>query len=390
MNRIENADLIVALVSRNNRDSVRHCAEMIGRGLRTDLHFLKPVMINFDCASDDGTIEQFQKADLHKTIEFLSIETERECTAMYRTLFEAAQRLEASFIIAMDAGVSSMEPRWVFQLAAPLIEEGYDFVAPRYYDPPFSHFFRDLFHVPLFASLYGLVLSNPALEHFSFSGRHLDSLTRLLPSGEEKTGKFNPVLKAALSNSWRSCESIIGDRREGVEPLKRLELDAFLTALPIIESIEETHDLWNREIKECVPPLYGEDRHRAVTGAPCDMETLWEAFRDTVRKHFTLISRIFSGELCKEICRRSDYPWRQGGIPLDTWGEMVFQLLAASLQQKTVRQKLPSLLFGFIAGRAVEPSGGSIHSVSEDTERRDAQAFLEKRAVFLEKWNRER
>lgn len=390
MKRIENAEIVVALISRNNRDSIRHCAEIIGKGLRTCLNFLKPVVINFDCASNDGTIEEFQKADFHRTVEFFSIETKLRNNELYKALFDSAQRLEASFIVAVDAGVSSIEPRWLLQLAAPVMEEGYDMAAPRYYDPPFSHLFRDLFHVPLFASMYGLALSNPALEHFSFSGRHLDSLTKLLLSDEEKPVSLNPVLRAALINQWKVCESITGERKEEIEPQKRLEVDSFRHAAPFIESIKETSELWNREITPCVPPMYGEYRQRVVTGAPCNMETLWEAFRDTVKKQFTLLSRIFSRELFKEICSRSDAPWRHGGIPLDIWGEMVFQLLIASLRKKEVYQAMPALISGFVAGRAVEPASGSLSLLSENVERPETQSFLEKRDAFLERWNSER
>jgi len=390
MKRIENAEIVVALITCNNRDSVRHCAEMIGKGLRTYLNYLKPVMINFDCASDDGTIEEFQKADIHRTIEFFSIETKHRNVAPYKELFDAAQRLEASFIVAVEAGVPSIEPLWVLQLAAPVIEEGYDIVAPRYYDPPFSHLFRDLFHAPLFASLYGLALSNPALEHFSFSGRHLESLAKLLLSDDENTVSLNPVLRAAIMNQWKVCESITGERKDETEPHKKLELDAFLITAPFIQSIEETNKLWNRDITLCVPPVYGEYRHRIVTGAPCNMETLWEAFRDTIRKHFALISRVFSRELFKEICSRSEAPLRHGGIPLDIWGEIIFQLLTASLQQKEVRQAMPALLSGFIAGRAVEPASGSLSLLSYNMERLETQSFLDKRDAFLDSWNSRR
>lgn len=366
---------------------MRRCAEVIGEGLRAHLGYLKPVVINLDCASSDGTIEEFQKADLHRTIEFFSVEASRDRTSAFKELFEAAQRLEARFIVSVDAGVPSIEPAWLPQLAVPLIEEGYDMAAPLYYDPPFSHLFRDHFHAPIFAALYGVALSNPALEHFSFSGRHVDSLIRQI-SGEEKPGAFNPLLKAALLNGWKLCESVTGERAEEMEPQKRLGLDAFLNSIPLIESIEETRELWNRDVTATVPPMYGEYRYRLVAGAPCNMETMWEAFRDTVKKHFTMLSGIFPGALFKELCTRSDIPWRQGGLPSGIWGEIVCQLITASLQRKEIRQSLPSLLPGFIAGRAVGLSGKGTGLIAGSLERPDLQAFAEKRASFLENWNR--
>jgi len=387
MKRIENAELLIALFSRNNRGTVRRCAEVIGEGLRAHLGFLKPVLINLDCASPDGTVEEFQKADLHRTIEFFSIEAPRDRTSAFKALLDAAQRLEARFIVSVDAGVPSIEPAWLSQLAVPLIEESFDMAAPLYYDPPFSHLFRDHLHAPLFAALYGVALSNPALEHFSFSGKHVDSLITQI-SGEEKPGVFNPVLKAALLNGWKLCESVTGDRTEDMEPQKRLGLDAFLSSIPLIESIEETRELWNRDITPALPPMYGEYRYHLVAGAPCNMETMWEAFRDTLKKHFTMLSGVFPRELFKELCTMSDIPWRHGGIPVDIWGEIVCQLTAASMQRKELRKSLPSLLPGFIAGRAVGASGKGAGLIAESRERPETKAFTDKRASFLELCNR--
>ena len=55
-----------------------------------------------------------------------------------RTLFAAADLLQARAVAFFDADVTSIEPDWVARLVRPVHQDGYDFVAPVYARHPFD------------------------------------------------------------------------------------------------------------------------------------------------------------------------------------------------------------------------------------------------------------
>ena len=91
-------------------------------------------------------------------------------------ILTAARDLDARACVLFDASVSSVTPEWVEWLARPVLDHGFDFVAPYYHRRPFEGALTKGVVYPLVSALYGVRLRQPAAAEFACSGPLVDHL----------------------------------------------------------------------------------------------------------------------------------------------------------------------------------------------------------------------
>lgn len=88
----------------------------------------------------------------------------------FRTIFEIARRLKARACAVVDADLRSISPEWVELLLRPIMEEGYDYVAPYYLRHKYDGTITNSLAYPLTRALYGQRIRQPIGGEFGFSG----------------------------------------------------------------------------------------------------------------------------------------------------------------------------------------------------------------------------
>lgn len=213
------ADIMVGIPSYKNAATIGYVVRAAQAGLVQYFPDLRPVLVNADAGSPDGTqrvvveteppdyVEQILLVRPTNRLARLSL-TYPEIDgvggkgAALRTIFEIAAALEVEALIVVDSDLRSILPEWIELLAGPILKGGYDFVAPLYARYKFDGTITNSVTYPLTRALYGRRIRQPIGGDFGVSGdlvRHYLSLD----DWDEDVSRFGIDI-------WMTTHAIIG------------------------------------------------------------------------------------------------------------------------------------------------------------------------------------
>jgi glucosylglycerate synthase len=185
--RLGKADIMVGIPSFKNAATIGYVARAAQAGLVQYFPDLRPVLVNSDAGSPDGTqrvvidteppdyVEQILLVRPTNRLDRVSLTyPEIEGTggkgAALRTIFEMAAALDVEALVVVDSDLRSIVPEWIELLAGPILKGGYDFVAPLYARYKFDGTITNTVTYPLTRALYGHRIRQPIGGDFGVSG----------------------------------------------------------------------------------------------------------------------------------------------------------------------------------------------------------------------------
>ncbi len=112
----------------------------------------------------------------------------------------------------MDADLRSITPEWIELLIKPVLEEGYDYVAPYYMRHKYDGTITNTIVYPLTRALYGKRIRQPIGGDFGFSGR-LASFYLDKDVWESDVARFGIdiwMTTTAVANGFKICQAFLG------------------------------------------------------------------------------------------------------------------------------------------------------------------------------------
>jgi hypothetical protein len=227
--RLGSADIMVGIPSFKNAATIGYVVRAAHAGLVQYFPDLKPVLVNSDAGSPDGTqrvvieteppdyvesillVRPTNKLD-RVTLTYPEIDGVGGKGAALRTIFEIAAALEVQALVVVDSDLRSIVPEWIELLAGPILKGGYDFVAPLYARYKYDGTITNTVTYPLTRALYGHRIRQPIGGDFGVSGdlvRHyleLDDWT-------EDISKFGIdiwMTTSALTGGYAVCQTRLG------------------------------------------------------------------------------------------------------------------------------------------------------------------------------------
>src|SRR3989338_683148 len=168
LEKIGQADIVIGIPSFNNARTIAHVVRAVQAGLAKYFPSHKAVIVNSDGGSSDGTIEVVQNSSiedfnailLHHRVEpifkiafpYSGIPGKGSA---FRSIFEIAQRLDAKACVVVDSDLRSITPEWIELLVKPVLNGGFDYVAPLYHRHKFDGTITNSIVYPLTRTLYG-------------------------------------------------------------------------------------------------------------------------------------------------------------------------------------------------------------------------------------------
>jgi glycosyltransferase involved in cell wall biosynthesis len=227
--RLERADIMVGIPSFKNAATIGYVVRAAQAGLVQYFADLRPVLVNSDAGSPDGTqrvvveteppdyVEQILLVRPTNRLERVSLTyPEIDGTggkgAALRTIFEIAAALEVQALVVVDSDLRSIVPEWIELLAGPILKGGYDFVAPLYARYKYDGTITNTVTYPLTRALYGHRIRQPIGGDFGVSGdlvRHY--LT--LDDWTDDISKFGIdiwMTTSALAGGFAVCQTRLG------------------------------------------------------------------------------------------------------------------------------------------------------------------------------------
>ncbi len=227
--RLGSADIMVGIPSFKNAATIGYVVRAAQAGLVQYFPDLRPVVVNSDAGSPDGTgrvvvdteppdyIEQILLVRPNHKLERVSL-TYPEIDgvggkgAALRMIFEIAAALDVHALVVVDSDLRSIVPEWIELLAGPILKGGYDFVAPLYARYKYDGTITNTVTYPLTRALYGHRIRQPIGGDFGVSGdlvRHY--LT--LDDWTDDISKFGIdiwMTTSALAGGFAVCQTRLG------------------------------------------------------------------------------------------------------------------------------------------------------------------------------------
>jgi glucosylglycerate synthase len=227
--RLGRADIMVGIPSFKNAATIGYVVRASHAGLVQYFPDLKPVLVNSDAGSPDGTqrvVIETEPPDYVErillvrptnrldrvTLTYPEIEGVGGKGAALRTIFEIAAALDVQALVVVDSDLRSIVPEWIELLAGPILKGGYDFVAPLYARYKYDGTITNTVTYPLTRALYGHRIRQPIGGDFGVSGdlvRHyleLDDWTDDI----SKFGIDIWMTTSALTAGFAVCQTRLG------------------------------------------------------------------------------------------------------------------------------------------------------------------------------------
>src|SRR5690349_1463905 len=229
ISRLGSADIMVGIPSFKNAATIGYVVRAAQAGLVQYFPDLRPVVVNSDAGSPDGTgrvvveteppdyVEEILLTRPNHKLERVSL-TYPEIDgvggkgAALRTIFEIAAALEVQALVVVDSDLRSIVPEWIELLAGPILKGGYDYVAPLYARYKYDGTITNTVTYPLTRALYGHRIRQPIGGDFGVSGdlvRHYLELDDWTPD-VSKFGIDIWMTTHALSGGFAVCQTRLG------------------------------------------------------------------------------------------------------------------------------------------------------------------------------------
>jgi hypothetical protein len=227
--RLERADIMVGIPSFKNAATIGYVVRAAQAGLVQYFPDLRPVVVNSDAGSPDGTGRVVVETEPPDYVErILLVRPTNKLSrvsltypevngsggkgAALRTIFEMAAALEVQALVVVDSDLRSIGPEWIELLAGPILKGGYDFVAPLYARHKHDGTITNNVTYPLTRALYGLRIRQPIGGDFGVSG---DLVRHYLQEGHwtPEVSKFGIdiwMTTLALGGGYAVCQARLG------------------------------------------------------------------------------------------------------------------------------------------------------------------------------------
>ncbi|MFB3855429.1 MAG: glycosyltransferase [Vicinamibacterales bacterium] len=273
LREIGEVDLLVGIPSYNNARTIPHVVRAVTAGFAKYFPGLRAVCVNSDGGSTDGTPEAVASADFSTPAAILVAHKLRPVHKIltpyhgipgkgsaFRTIFAIAESLAAKACAVVDADLRSITPEWVELLLGPILQQGFDYVAPLYLRHKYDGTITNSIVYPLTRALYGKDIRQPIGGDFGFSG-HLASHYLKKPVWESNVARFGIdiwMTTTAIADGFRVCQSFLGAKIHDAKDPGTDLANMFVQVVGSVFDLMETYERqWTAVDCATAVPLFG-------------------------------------------------------------------------------------------------------------------------------------
>jgi hypothetical protein len=430
--RLGRADIMVGIPSFKNATTIGYVVRAAHAGLVQYFPDLKPVLVNSDAGSTDGTqrvvieteppayvesillVRPTNKLD-RVTLTYPEVAGSGGKGAALRAIFEVAAALDVQALVVVDSDLRSIVPEWIELLAGPILKGGYDYVAPLYARYKYDGTITNTVTYPLTRALYGHRIRQPIGGDFGVSGdlvRHyleLDDWTADI----SKFGIDIWMTTSALTGGFAVCQARLGAKihdpkdpgsdlgpmfRQVVSTILRLAVahpDSWL-------SVRGSHDVPAYGFERIIdPPPLEVNAIRLLEqfhGGSLTLADTWRRMLAPANAELVLELAADAGSLAEAAATKLGLGSESDGrvpdtatmaealagfhFPDDLWARIIYDLVLAArrgeLDTGTMVAALVPIYFGRVGSFVIENRHLSTADAEERVERQARQFELDK------------
>ena len=398
---IDKAGILVGIPSYNNAATIGHVVSTAAEGMVKHFPDLKPVLINSDGGSSDGTRSAVLETVVPSNVDVIATEylgLPGKGSA-FRAIFEAARELQVVACVVVDSDLRSITPEWIKLLGGPTISDGYDYVTPYYTRHKYDGTITNNICYPMTRMLYGLEVRQPIGGDFGFSGRLVDAYLKTgdWESDMARYGIDIWMTTTAINESGRVCQARLGakvhDAKDPAAALGPMFVQVVGTLFRLMVTYQER---WKTVTALERAPIHGPEIEVELEPVPVSHPTMIAKLHAGAGENWPLWRLVLSSEsrdALEAILARSESDYR---FSASNWARMVIDFavaynkrgscgnLAASPDE--VIAAMTPLYYGRTAGLARESWDMDSVTFEEEIIRHQAREFGKLKPYLIERW----
>jgi len=404
LDAIGSAEILVGIPSYNNADTVGHVVQAVSVGLAKYFPGHRAVLVNSDGGSSDETtsivarttidFQHFFIADqqsiLHRIVTpYHGIPGKGSA---FRTIFEIARRLKTRACAVVDADLRSISPEWIELLLRPIMEEGYDYVAPYYLRHKYDGTITNSLAYPLTRALYGQRIRQPIGGEFGFSGElaahYLDQ--HVWDSEVARFGIDIWMTTEAIASGARVCQSFLGAKIHNPKD-PSADLSAMLVQVmgALFALMEQHEGLWSRQGASQPVPLFGFPYEVAVEPVHVNVERMVSHYRQGLTDLVPIWQQILAGDTVSRLRDLQGTAGTDCRIPDELWVQIVYDAATAYHKRIMPRDHLLKALTPLYLGRTASFVLATQGLTSKEAEQKIevlCRTFEHMKPYLVERW----
>lgn len=404
---VEDAEILVGIPSYNNAETIGHVVRAVSAGLAKYFSGRRAVLVNSDGGSSDGTSEAVFQAMLDYSALLISDQQsplQKIITpyhgipgkgSAFRTIFEIARRVNAKACAVVDSDLRSITPEWIELLLRPILEEGYDYVAPYYLRHKYDGTITNSIVYPLTRTLYGQRIRQPIGGDFGFSGRltghYLDQ--HVWESDVARFGIDIWMTTEAVAGGARICQSFLGAKiHNPKDPSSDLSAMLMQVLGAVFALMESHHGVWSRVQGSNAVKLYGFQYEVGVEPINVNVDRMIALFRQGLADLTPIWEQALGRDTVAELTPLGSVHTSDFRIPDDLWVRVVYEAALAYHERRMPREHLIKSLTPLYLGRTATFVLETQALTTVEAEARVEQlcrAFESSKSYLTERWTPE-
>lgn len=401
---IGETEILVGIPSYNNAETIGYVVRAVSAGLAKYFSRRRVALVNSDGGSTDGTPDVVARMVVDFGAMLISDHQgplQKIITpyhgipgkgSAFRTIFEIARRLNAKACAVVDSDLRSITPEWIELLIRPVLEEGYDYVAPYYLRHKYDGTITNSIVYPLTRALYGHRIRQPIGGDFGFSGRlavhYLDK--HVWESDVARFGIDIWMTTEAVASGARVCQSFLGAKIHNPKD-PAADLSAMLVQVvgAMFSLMEEHEGCWLTLEGSNPVKLYGFQYEVGVEPVNVNVDRMITNFRQGLTDLESVWRRMLASETMEGLLPLQDCPLQAFRINEDLWARVVYDAAASYHHRVMPREHLLKALTPLYLGRTatfVLETQGLTSAEAENRVEALAQAFEVRKGYLIDRW----
>lgn len=394
LEEIGKADIIVGIPCFNNEKTIAHVIQMVTHGLDRYYRNYRNLIFIADGGSTDDTREvakEFQIKPWQEKLISIYRGIGGKGSAL-RSVFEAACKLKVKACAVVDADLRSITSGWVFNLIDPVLDKGYDFVAPVYKRHKYDGTITNNIVYNLTRALYGKRIRQPIGGDFAFNQKVAQFYIQQ-DVWETDVARFGIdiwMTTNAIIQGFRLCQANLGVKIHDVkDPSKQLG-PMFRQVLWVLFSLMEQHESYWKMIKGSQPvETLGEIEEGEPEEITVNLNNLIYKFKTGYQQFWPLWKEIFSEPVFAEVEKAYQQTPENFRLPVGTWVKILYELAATFHAWPTNRFKIVELVTPLYYGRIADFIIETRTMTSEEAEKiveQQAEIFEKNKDYLIKVW----
>ena len=381
---IESADILVGIPCYNNESTIAHVIQMVTHGLYKHYKDRKNVILIADGGSTDDSREmakEFEIKPWQEKIVSIYRGPGGKGTAL-RSLFEAAARLKVSVCAMVDSDLRSITADWVKYLLDPVLEKGYQFVAPVYVRHKYDGTITNNIVYNLTRALYGKRIRQPIGGDFAIS-RDVAKFYTEQDVWDTDVARFGIdiwMTTSAITQGFKICQSNLGVKIHDVKDPGQHLGPMFRQVLSALFSMMERYESHWRTVRGSEPlKTFGFEGTPEPEPVNVNLDLMIELFKTGFQQFSALWKDIFCQECFEQIRKAADLNSGNFYLPTSAWVQILYEIAATYHLWSSNRNKLLDLMTPLYFARVA-----SFVRQSWEMSSREAEVLVEEQAAKFE------